>query len=61
MRTTHVLTLREAAEQTGLTLDTILKLANTHGDVVATANDTTRVDPWALNAALTDEGFKQAA
>ncbi len=61
MRNTHVLTLREAAEQTGLTLDTILKIANTHYDVVATANDLTRVDPWALNAALTDEGFKQAA
>ena len=61
MRNTHVLTLREAAEQTGLTLGTILKIANTHDDVVATANDMTRVDPWALNAALTDEGFKQAA
>mmetsp|Transcript_95248 Transcript_95248/g.132320 ORF Transcript_95248/g.132320 Transcript_95248/m.132320 type:complete len:92 (+) Transcript_95248:73-348(+) len=61
MQTTHVLTLREAAEQTGLALDTILKIADAHTGVVAVNDDITRVDPWALDAVLADEDFKQAA
>lgn len=61
MSISHVLTLHEAAEQTGLETDTILKIAAGHSGVMAETNGTTRIDPWALNAVLADEGFKQAA
>ncbi|EDP61418.1 hypothetical protein BAL199_20190 [alpha proteobacterium BAL199] len=61
MRDTHVLTPLEAAEQTGLGLDTVLRLAANHGGVSVVAAGTVRIDPWALDAALASEGFKKAA
>lgn len=61
MSVAHVITLHEAAEQTGLTTDTILKIAADHSGVMAKTDGTMRIDPWALNAVLADEGFKQAA
>ena len=61
MRDTHVLTPLEAAEQTGLGLETVLKLAANHGDVSVATAGTVRIDPWALELALASEGFKKAA
>ena len=51
MRDTYVLTPLEAAEQTGLDLDTILDLATTIDSVAETNGETLRIDPWALAAA----------
>ena len=61
MRDTHVLTPLEAAEQTGLGLETVLKLAANHGDVSVATAGTVLIDPWALELALASEGFKKAA
>lgn len=61
MRDTHVLTPHEAAEQTGLGLDMVLKLAANHNGVASVVAETVRIDPWALEAALATEGFKKAA
>ncbi|MEQ8587756.1 MAG: hypothetical protein RLO01_16365 [Thalassobaculaceae bacterium] len=59
MRDTYVLTPREAAEQTGLDLDTILSLAASADSVAETNGETLRIDPWALAAAAGE--MKQAA
>jgi|GEM_PF-753815 len=61
MRDTHVLTPREAAEQTGLGLDTVLKFAADHAGVSTVVDEAVRIDPWALQSALATEGFKKAA
>lgn len=61
MRDTHVLTPREAAEQAGLGLATVLKLAADHSGVSTVVAEAVRIDPWALEAALASEGFKKAA
>ncbi|WPZ36151.1 hypothetical protein T8K17_08380 [Thalassobaculum sp. OXR-137] len=59
MRDTYVLTPLEAAEQTGLDLDTILNLAATTDSVAETNGETLRIDPWALATAA--NGVKLAA
>lgn len=61
MRDTHVLTPREAAEQTGLGLETVLKLAADHAGVSTVVAEAVRIDPWALESALDSEGFRKAA
>ncbi|NQW12098.1 MAG: hypothetical protein HQ481_19715 [Alphaproteobacteria bacterium] len=61
MRDMHVLTPREAAEQTGLSVDAVLTLAADHSRIAKTIANTVRIDPWALDAALTQKGFKNAA
>jgi len=61
MRDTHVLTPLEAAEQTGLGIETVLKLAADHSGVSTVVAEAVRIDPWALAAALSSEGFKKAA
>ncbi len=61
MRDTHVLTPREAAEQTGLGLETVLQLAANHAGVSVMAGEAVRIDPWALESALASEGFLKAA
>lgn len=61
MRDTHVLTPREAAEQTGLGLATVLKLAAVHVGVSTVVAEAVRIDPWALDSALASEGFRKAA
>ncbi len=61
MRDTHVLTPREAAEQTGLGLDTVLKLAADHAGVSTVVAEAVRIDPWALQSALAGQGFRKAA
>ncbi|MFX4220587.1 MAG: hypothetical protein ACMVO3_06125 [Thalassobaculum sp.] len=59
MRNSYVLTPLEAAEQTGLDLDTILSLAATTDSVAETNGETLRIDPWALSAVAGE--LKQAA
>jgi len=59
MRDTYVLTPVEAAEQTGLDLDTVLSLAASVDSVAETNGETLRIDPWALTAAAGE--LKQAA
>jgi hypothetical protein len=54
MRETYVLTPLEAAEQTGLDLDTVLALAANNDSVAETNGETLRIDPWALAAAAGD-------
>ena len=54
MSDSYVLTPREAAEQTGLDLDTVLQLAAENQDVAATDGAVLRIDPWALNEAAKD-------
>lgn len=61
MRDTHVLTPLEAAEQTGLGIETVLKLAADHAGVSAIVAEAVRIDPWALDEALATRGFKKAA
>lgn len=61
MRDTHVLTPLEAAEQAGLGLDVVLKLAADHAGVATVVAEAVRIDPWALEAALSTEGFQKAA
>jgi uncharacterized RmlC-like cupin family protein len=61
MRDTHVLTPREAAEQTGLGLDTVMRLAADHVGVSKIVAESIRIDPWALGAAVAASGFKKAA
>ena len=61
MRATHVLTPLEAAEQTGLGLDAVLKFAANHDGVSTVVAEAVRIDLWALEAALATEGFKKAA
>lgn len=61
MRDTHVLTPREAAEQTGLSVETVMTMAAEHARIANTVANTVRIDPWALDAALTQKGFKNAA
>ena len=43
MRDTHVLTPREAAEQTGLGLDTVLKFAADHAGVSTVVDEAVRI------------------
>ncbi len=52
MSDTYVLTPNEAAEQTGLDLDTVLRIAANKEDVAATDGNVLRIDPWALNEAV---------
>jgi len=61
MRDTHVLTPREAAEQTGLGLEMVLKLAADHAGVSTVVGEAVRIDLSALESALMIEGFKKAA
>ena len=61
MGATFVLTPAEAAEQTGIDIDTVLKLASDHDGIAETNGETLRIDPWALNAVATNSGLKQAA
>lgn len=61
MRDTHVLTPREAAEQTGLRLETVLKFAADHVGVSTVVAEAVRIDLWALESALATEGFRKAA
>lgn len=61
MRDTHVLTPREAAEQTGLSVETVMAMASENTRIANTVANTVRIDPWALDAALAQMGFKHAA
>lgn len=61
MRDTHVLTPLEAAEQTGLRIETVLKLAADHAGVSKVVAEAVRIDPWALASALSTRGFRKAA
>lgn len=61
MRDTHVLTLREAAEQTGLSTEAVLKLTADYTQIAKMVANTVRIDPWALDAALAQKGFRHAA
>jgi len=62
MTETFVLTPAEAAEQTGLALDSVLKIAADFDGVAETNGQTLRIDPWALNAAIAaNDDIRQAA
>ena len=61
MRDTHVITPLEAAEQTGLGLDAVLRFAANHDGVSSVVAEAVRIDLWALQAALATEGFRNAA
>src|SRR3546814_10974693 len=58
MRDTHVLTPLEAAEQTGLGIETVLKLAANHAGVSTVEAEAVRIDPWDLAAALSNDGIR---
>lgn len=61
MSDTHVLTPLEAAEQSSLPLEAVIRIASSQPSVGRVVGDVLRVDPWALSAAVETETLKRAA